>query len=56
MKRYDHRAELTTHLDGEHHGVPKQSTFGFMKLAVGYMTPFFLLPMVFVFGTNVSAS
>lgn len=43
--------------EGEHHHPegPKQSgTFGFLKLAIGYMTPFFLLPMVFVFGSDVS--
>ncbi|KAL3252113.1 hypothetical protein MRX96_054925 [Rhipicephalus microplus] len=39
---------------GEHHREPSKhsTTFGFMKLAIGYMTPFFLLPMVFVFGTQ----
>ncbi|KAH8041923.1 hypothetical protein HPB51_019623 [Rhipicephalus microplus] len=41
---------------GEHHREPSKhsTTFGFMKLAIGYMTPFFLLPMVFVFGTQAS--
>ncbi|KAH7956905.1 hypothetical protein HPB52_013505 [Rhipicephalus sanguineus] len=36
--------------EGEHHRQASKhsTTFGFMKLAIGYMTPFFLLPMVFV--------
>ncbi|XP_077534281.1 Na(+)/citrate cotransporter-like [Haemaphysalis longicornis] len=53
MRRKERAANAQA--DGEHHHAeaPKQSgTFGFLKLAIGYMTPFFLLPMVFVFGTN----
>ncbi|XP_065286597.1 Na(+)/citrate cotransporter-like [Dermacentor albipictus] len=54
MMRRKEAAAATPQGEGEHHReVSKHSTtFGFMKLAIGYMTPFFLLPMVFVFGTQ----
>lgn len=57
MRRKDLAAASAVASQGEaeHHrgeaGKPS-SSFGLMKLAVGYMTPFFLLPMVFVFGTK----
>ncbi|XP_037564554.2 solute carrier family 13 member 4 [Dermacentor silvarum] len=54
MMRRKEAAAAGVQGEGEHHReVSKHSTtFGFMKLAIGYMTPFFLLPMVFVFGTQ----
>ncbi|KAH7960328.1 hypothetical protein HPB49_018725 [Dermacentor silvarum] len=58
MMRRKEAAAAGVQGEGEHHReVSKHSTtFGFMKLAIGYMTPFFLLPMVFVFGTQASSS
>ncbi|XP_077508277.1 Na(+)/citrate cotransporter-like [Amblyomma americanum] len=57
MRRKDQAPAVPLGAQGEaeHHrgeAVKQSSTFGLMKLAVGYMTPFFLLPMVFVFGTK----
>ncbi|CAN7987265.1 unnamed protein product, partial [Ixodes pacificus] len=38
--------------DGDFYGARSQSAYRFMKLAIGYIAPFFLLPMVFVFGSK----